>query len=94
MLLTPSVRKNYRLLPIACVLTIIGIWVEKGMGTVVPGFIPTPIGEVTEYAPTLIEILITMGDWAMGYAHRHRADEGCHRHSARGSEVRKRTMVE
>ncbi len=66
MLLTPSVRKNYRLLPIACILTIIGIWVEKGMGTVVPGFIPTPSGEVTEYAPTLIEILITMGDWAMG----------------------------
>ena len=66
MLLTPSVRKNYRLLPIACILTIIGIWVEKGMGTVVPGFIPTPSGEVTEYAPTLIEILITMGDWAVG----------------------------
>ena len=66
MLLTPSVRKNYRLLPIACILTIIGIWVEKGMGTVVPGFIPTPSGEVTEYAPTLIEILIAMGDWAMG----------------------------
>ena len=66
MLLTPSVRKNYRLLPIACILAIIGIWIEKGMGTVVPGFIPTPIGEVTEYAPTLIEILIAMGDWAMG----------------------------
>jgi len=66
MLLTPGVRKNYRLLPIACILVIIGIWIEKGMGTVVPGFIPTPIGEVTEYAPTLIEILIAMGDWAMG----------------------------
>ncbi len=66
MLLTPSVRKNYRLLPIACILAIMGIWIEKGMGTVVPGFIPTPSGEVTEYAPTLIEILITMGDWAMG----------------------------
>src|SRR5665811_1662311 len=66
MLLTPSVRKNYRLLPLACVLAVVGIWIEKGMGTVVPGFIPTPIGEVTEYAPTLIEILIAMGDWAMG----------------------------
>lgn len=66
MLLTPNVRKNYQLLPIACVLVIIGIWIEKGMGTVVPGFVPTPIGEVTEYAPTLIEILITMGDWAIG----------------------------
>ncbi|MGP1679793.1 MAG: NrfD/PsrC family molybdoenzyme membrane anchor subunit [Burkholderiales bacterium] len=66
MLLTPSVRKNHRLLPIACILAFGGIWIEKGMGTVVPGFIPTPSGEVTEYAPTLIEILITMGDWAMG----------------------------
>ena len=67
MFLTPSIRTNYKLLPIACVLGFGGIWVEKGMGLVVPGFIPTPIGEVTEYYPTLIEIMMTIGLWALGF---------------------------
>jgi len=67
MFLTPSIRTNQKLLPIACVLAFAGIWVEKGMGLIVPGFIPSPIGEVTEYFPTLIEIMMTIGLWAMGF---------------------------
>ncbi len=67
MFLIPSVRANYKLLPIACVLAFVGIWIEKGMGLIVPGFIPTPIGEVTEYYPTFIEVLMSLGNWAMGF---------------------------
>jgi molybdopterin-containing oxidoreductase family membrane subunit len=67
MFLTPGVRKNYKLLPIACVLAFAGIWIEKGMGLIVPGFIPTPIGEVLEYFPTFIEVMTTIGIWAMGF---------------------------
>ncbi|NVO07027.1 MAG: polysulfide reductase NrfD, partial [Rhodoferax sp.] len=67
MFLTPSVRRNYQLLPIACVLAFVGIWIEKGMGLIVPGFIPSPIGEVTEYFPTFIEVVMTLGIWGMGF---------------------------
>ena len=67
MFLTPSIRTNQKLLPIACVLAFGGIWVEKGMGLIVPGFIPSPIGEVTEYFPTLVEVMMTIGLWAMGF---------------------------
>jgi molybdopterin-containing oxidoreductase family membrane subunit len=67
MFLTPSVRSNYKLLPIACILAFTGIWIEKGMGLIVPGFIPTPIGEVSEYYPTLIEVMVTLGNWAAGF---------------------------
>ncbi len=67
MFLTPNIRTNQKLLPIASVLAFGGIWVEKGMGLIVPGFIPSPIGEVTEYFPTLIEIMMTIGLWAMGF---------------------------
>ena len=67
MFLTPSVRKNYKLLPVACVLAFAGIWIEKGMGLIVPGFIPTPIGEVLEYFPTFVEVMTTIGIWAMGF---------------------------
>lgn len=67
LLLIPSVRNNYKLLPILCVMAFCGIWIEKGMGLIVPGFIPTPIGEVTEYYPTLVEVLMTLGIWAFGF---------------------------
>jgi molybdopterin-containing oxidoreductase family membrane subunit len=67
MFLIPSVRTNYKLLPIACVLAFVGIWIEKGMGLIVPGFIPTPIGEVTEYYPTFIEVVMSVGNWAIGF---------------------------
>jgi molybdopterin-containing oxidoreductase family membrane subunit len=44
-----------------------GIWIEKGMGLIVPGFIPSPIGEVTEYYPSFVEVLMTLGIWAFGF---------------------------
>ena len=60
-------RQNITLLNIAAVLTVVGIWIEKGMGFVVPGFIPTPIGEIYEYTPNLTEIVISLGIWAFGF---------------------------
>ncbi len=65
MLYLPITRSR-RLLAPACVLLIIGIWIEKGMGLIVPAFVPTPIGEIVEYTPTLNEILICLGIWAFG----------------------------
>lgn len=59
-------RKNTTLLNIAAVLTVVGVWIEKGMGFVIPGFIPTPIGEIYEYGPTMIEIGVTLGIWGLG----------------------------
>jgi molybdopterin-containing oxidoreductase family membrane subunit len=53
-------------LNIGCVLIIIGIWIEKGMGLIIPGFIPATLGEVWEYAPTLIEVLDSIGIWSIG----------------------------
>ena len=55
-----------RYLNIACVMMIVGIWIEKGMGLIVPGQIPSPLGEVVEYQPTLNEVLVSLGIWAFG----------------------------
>jgi molybdopterin-containing oxidoreductase family membrane subunit len=33
---------------------------------VVPGFIPTPLGEIVEYRPSLNETLVCFGIWAFG----------------------------
>jgi len=64
--LIPVARKNLTTLNLGCVLIIIGIWIEKGIGLIVPGFIPAPLGEVWEYVPTVIEVLVTLGIWAVG----------------------------
>jgi molybdopterin-containing oxidoreductase family membrane subunit len=37
--------RSLKWLDLACVLAIVGIWIEKGMGLVVPGFIPSPLGK-------------------------------------------------
>ena len=58
--------KSLRFLNVACVLMVVGIWIEKGMGLVVPAFIPTPLGEMVEYQPTLNEALVCFGIWAFG----------------------------
>ncbi len=64
-LMIPASR-GLKVLNFACVLAIVGIWIEKGMGLIVPAFIPTPLGEIVEYTPTLHETLICLGIWAFG----------------------------
>ncbi len=59
-------RKNHTLLKISCALLFMGVWIEKGMGLIIPGFIPGQWGKIVEYSPTAIELLITLGIWAMG----------------------------
>ncbi|RTZ60956.1 MAG: polysulfide reductase [Gammaproteobacteria bacterium] len=67
LLLIPRVRKNLTILPFLCLAVFIGIWIEKGMGLMLPGLIPTPVGEYVEYTPTLIEYMVVIGVWAIGF---------------------------
>jgi molybdopterin-containing oxidoreductase family membrane subunit len=64
--LFPKTRENFTTLNMACVLVIMGVYIEKGMGLVVPGFVPDTLGEIYEYSPTASEIIVTMGIWAAG----------------------------
>jgi molybdopterin-containing oxidoreductase family membrane subunit len=61
-----ALRRRRVLASIACVLAIVGVWIEKGMGLVIPGFVPTPLGEVFEYTPTWGEVFVSLGIWALG----------------------------
>ncbi|MBW2738962.1 MAG: polysulfide reductase NrfD [Deltaproteobacteria bacterium] len=67
LLVIPSVRKNESILAFACVILFIGTWIDKGMGMISGGFVPNPLHHVTEYMPTLPEILITLGIYATGF---------------------------
>lgn len=65
-LMIHPLRRNPRWLMTACAVLFVGIWVEKGMGLVIPGFIPSPLGEIVEYTPSWVELSVTAGIWALG----------------------------
>jgi molybdopterin-containing oxidoreductase family membrane subunit len=63
---TTKLHEKRNLLLLTCVLTILGTWVEKGMGLIIPAFIPSTLGEVVEYSPSLGEFWISAGIWSFG----------------------------
>ena len=63
---TPATRKNETSLAIACIVIIMGTWIDKGLGMISGGFVPNPMHEVNEYIPTVPEIGITLGVYAIG----------------------------
>jgi molybdopterin-containing oxidoreductase family membrane subunit len=64
--LIPQTRKRLTTLNLGCLLIIIGVWIEKGPGFVIPGFVPDPLGEIYEYFPNLLELMVSFGIWATG----------------------------
>jgi molybdopterin-containing oxidoreductase family membrane subunit len=67
LLIVPSFRRNQGLLVLGCISVVIGTWIDKGLGLVVGGFIPNPFNKVFEYWPTIPEIIISIGVWAIGF---------------------------
>ena len=57
---------NPRYLMVAAISLFTGIWIEKGFGLIIPGFVPSPMGEVVDYTPSAPEIMITLGILATG----------------------------
>ncbi len=64
--LCPKVYDHPGMMNIGCGLAFIGIWIEKGMGMVLPGFVPSVLHEMVEYTPSLLEWKVTAGIWALG----------------------------
>ncbi len=66
LLIVPSARRKEGVLLIACISVIIATWIDKGFGLVVGGFVPNPFDRYIEYSPTIPEICISIGVWAVG----------------------------
>ncbi len=67
LMLQPKVRYNLGVLPFICAAIIVAVWIEKGLGLVVAGFIPNTLGSITEYFATLPETLVTAGVYGIGF---------------------------
>lgn len=65
-LVVPKVRHRESALAWLCGGVIASLWIEKGLELVIAGFIPTPLGHITQYSPTLTEVAITVGIYAVG----------------------------
>jgi molybdopterin-containing oxidoreductase family membrane subunit len=64
LLFVPKLRNRF--LGLACVAVFVSLWIEKGLGMVITGFIPTPLGGVPDYWPTVNEVLVSLGIFAAG----------------------------
>lgn len=65
-LLMPVLRKNEITLTAACAALFAGTWIDKGMGMISGGFVPSPLHHVTEYSPSSHELMISAGITALG----------------------------
>lgn len=66
LLINPNTRKKENVLVWACAFVFLSIWIDKGLGMVVAGFTPSPLGHVIAYWPTLPEFMISLGIFALG----------------------------
>ena len=65
--LVPRTRKTFLTLNLGCLLIWAGVYIEKGMGLVIPGMTPDTLGEIYEYTPTAIEWGIAAGVFGVGF---------------------------
>ncbi len=65
--ISPRTRRNIILLNLGCLATYAGVYIEKGMGLIIPGLTPDTLGEIYVYYPTLIELRVAAGIFAVGF---------------------------
>ncbi len=67
LLVIPVTRKNESILMVSCVAVFVGTWIDKGLGLIAGGFVPSPLHHVNEYIPTIPEIIISIGIYGIGF---------------------------
>ncbi|MEA2060443.1 MAG: NrfD/PsrC family molybdoenzyme membrane anchor subunit [Thermodesulfobacteriota bacterium] len=67
LLVIPALRSNVTLLPFTCIMVVIGTWIDKSLGMISGGFVPSPLHHFTEYMPTFKEVVVSLGVFATGF---------------------------
>jgi Ni/Fe-hydrogenase subunit HybB-like protein len=63
----PQTRKNWVTLNLGCLLIYASVYIEKGMGLIIPGLTPDTLGEIYEYRPSLTELFVAAGIFSIGF---------------------------
>jgi molybdopterin-containing oxidoreductase family membrane subunit len=65
--IVPAARRNWITLNIGCFATYAGCYIDKGMGLIIPGLTPDTLGEIYQYYPSLTELRVAAGVFAIGF---------------------------
>jgi len=66
LLVNARLRANEKVLIVACVCVFLSTWIDKGLGLISGGFIPSPLEHIVEYIPTIPELIISVGVYSIG----------------------------
>ena len=66
LLINPKTRTKETTLLVGCIAVFGSLWIDKGLGMIIAGFVPTPLDHVVHYAPTMVELLISLSIYAIG----------------------------
>jgi len=65
--IVPAARRHWLTLNLGCLAIYAGVYIEKGMGLIIPGLTPDALGEIYEYSPTITELRVAAGVFALGF---------------------------
>ena len=63
----PRTRRNFVTLNLGAALIFSSVFIEKGMGLIIPGMTPDTLGEVYRYVPSVTEVLVGFGILGLGF---------------------------
>jgi molybdopterin-containing oxidoreductase family membrane subunit len=67
LLVVPATRRNWVTLNIGCLATYFGVYIDKGMGLIIPGLTPDSLGEIYVYLFTATEFRVAAGVFSIGF---------------------------
>jgi Ni/Fe-hydrogenase subunit HybB-like protein len=65
--LIPKTRKNVVTLTMGAVLIYLGVYIEKGIALLIPGFTPDVLGQIYVYRPSLTEFRTSVAIFSVGF---------------------------
>jgi Ni/Fe-hydrogenase subunit HybB-like protein len=65
--IVPAARRNWITLNVGCAATYAGCYIDKGMGLIIPGLTPDALGEIYQYYPSMTELRVAAGVFAIGF---------------------------
>ncbi|MBN1222767.1 MAG: polysulfide reductase, partial [Candidatus Aminicenantes bacterium] len=65
--LIPKTRKNVITLNVGALLIWFGVYIEKGIALLIPGFTPDVLGQIYVYRPSITEIKIATAVFSIGF---------------------------
>jgi len=66
LLVLPGTRNSRPRLVAASIIALAGLWIDKGFILVPAAFIPNVFGGITEYPPSIVELMVSLGVYCVG----------------------------